>query len=287
VGNISWGGTGKTPLVASLANMLLKQGRKPAVLIRGYGRDEEALFSGLAPGVRVMAGRDRVKNAKALLAESSLDTILLDDGFQYRRLKRDFDIVCIDVTDPLGNNWLIPAGSMREGLSSLKRADVLLLTRVDLAEDNKVLEGLEDKLKKINPHALIAKAVHRPRYFYRLSDNNIVEIEQLKNRHVVLVSAIGNPNSFEKTISTLGLRFKKHFIFRDHHWYTEKDLKKIENYCIKHKIEMILTTEKDAIRFKAMSYELSAISFLILRIDLKIIDNEQGFYNRLLGIYNS
>ena len=220
VGNISWGGTGKTPLVESLANMLLKQGRKPAVLIRGYGRDEEALFSGLAPGVRVMAGRDRVKNAKALLAESSLDTILLDDGFQYRRLKRDFDIVCIDVTDPLGNNWLIPAGSMREGLSSLKRADVLLLTRVDLAEDNKVLEGLEDKLKKINPHALIAKAVHMPRYFYRLSDNNIVEIEQLKNRHVVLVSAIGNPNSFEKTISTLGLRFKKHFIFRDHHWYT-------------------------------------------------------------------
>jgi tetraacyldisaccharide 4'-kinase len=285
VGNITWGGTGKTPVVAFLANMLLKQGRSPAILIRGYGRDEEALLSRLAPGIQVASGRDRVKNAKVLIEKGSLDTILLDDGFQYRKLKRDIDIVCIDVIDSFGNGYLIPAGSLREGLSSLKRADVFLLTKVDLAGDKVNL--IEKKLKKINPDALIVKGIQKAQYFYKLSDGKLVDVGVLKAKNLILVSAIGNPKSFEKTISAVGLKFKKHFIFRDHHWYTKEDLKKIGDYCVKNNIGAVITTEKDAVKLKAYSLQLTAYSLLVLRIELRIVENEQGFYNRLFGIYNS
>ncbi len=284
VGNITWGGTGKTPAVAVIAKELLKNGSRPAILIRGYGNDEKDLLSGLVPEVPVVAGRDRVKTGKTAIARHAIDTILLDDGFQHRRLKRDLDIVCIDSTDPFGNRCVVPAGSMREGLGSLKRAGVFLLTKVDLAQDT---ARLEERLKKINPSALIVRSIHAPGYFYKLSNEQLVDIGSLKDKRVALLSAIGSPVSFEKTISKLGLKIKKHFIFRDHHSYNEKDLREIKNYCCKNNIVMIITTEKDAVKLKALSHQLSAVSFLVLHIELKIIDNEQGLYNRLTGISNS
>ncbi len=127
----------------------------------------------------------------------------------------------------------------------------------------------------------------------------IVDIEALKNKNIALVSAIGDTDSFGKTISNLGLEFKKHFIFRDHHLYSEKDLKGIKDYCTKNKIDTIITTEKDAVKLKAISYQLlapypnevsgsgSAISLLVLHIELKITDNEQRLYDRLNRICNS
>ena len=287
IGNVTWGGTGKTPMTAFMANLLLGRGLGPVILLRGYGNDEEALLSRLAPGVRALAGKDRVKNGKEAIEKLSAKTLLLDDGFQYRRLKRDLDIVCIDATNPFGNGWVIPAGILREGLGSLKRADIFIITKINLVEDRKKLKDLETRLGKINPGAVIVKSIHNPQYFYKLEDNKIVDGSKLRNKNIVLVSAIGNPHSFEKTILSLGLNIKKHFIFRDHHWYKEKDLKKIENYCSKNRINTIITTEKDAVKLRDTRYEMRDMSVLVLRVQLELTDNEQGFNNRLSGIYNS
>ncbi len=310
VGNITWGGTGKTPLVAFIAKELLKEGKKPAILLRGYGRDEIELFSRLVPKVPIMAGKDRVKTGRQAIQGHSVDTLLLDDGFQYRRLKRDMDIVCIDATNAFGNGLVIPAGSMREGLGGLKRADVFLITKADLVSDQHGLEDLETRLKKINPRAIIVKSIHKVQHVCKLSDEQLVDVAHLKNKNVVLVSAIGAPVSFEKTVLNLGLRVARHFAFRDHHWYREKDLKKIEDYCAKNKIDTIVTTEKDAVRLRITNHPSTSLAsvpsaktsstsargrtgesrianIFVLSVELKITENEQGFYNRLFGIYNS
>ena len=280
VGNITWGGTGKTPSVAFMANVLLKEGKRPAILTRGYGNDEKDLLLKSAREIPVITGKDRLKTGQKAIGRHRADSILLDDGFQHRRIKRDLDIVCIDATNPFGNRLVIPAGSMREGLGGLKRADIFLLTKVDLVKDQSVVEKLEKKLKRINPVALIVRSIHEPGYFYKLSNEQLVDFEILKDKKIVLVSAIGNPRSFEKTVSKLGLKFKKHFIFRDHYLYKDKDLKKINDYCNRNNIDLALTTEKDAVKLKVSN-------FLALHIELKIIKNEQAFYDRLFGIYNS
>lgn len=284
VGNITWGGTGKTPTVLLIARTLMKEGHKAAILIRGYGNDEQGLLSKLAGAVPVVAGKDRVRSGKEVIARHSLDTVLLDDGFQHKRLRRDLDIVCIDATNPFGNGCLIPAGSMREGLDGLKRADIFLLTKVDLLRDQGKMKKLEEKLKKVNPGAIIVRSIHAPGYFYKVSNEQLVDIEAIRNKNIALASAIGDPRSFEKTILNLGLKFKRHFIFRDHHWYREKELRKIEDYCTKNNIGTIITTEKDAIKLRNTKCD---IRYIALHIELKIIENEQGFYSRLFRIYNS
>jgi tetraacyldisaccharide 4'-kinase len=278
VGNITWGGTGKTPAILYLAEKIASRGHRVVILTRGYGRDEESLFSKIIPDVPVIVGKDRVGSGKAAIEKYSADTVLLDDGFQHRRLKRDLDIVCIDAMDPFGNNRVIPAGSLREGLRGLKRADIFLITRSDLAQKDGI-RLLEDRLKKANPESVIVKAVHEAQYFYEFSNGKALDKDALKHKNIILVSAIGNPYSFEKTILGLGLTVKKHFIFRDHYWYKEKDVSKIKDYCAKNNIDAVITTEKDAVRLKGLS-------FIVLRVCLKVTDNEKGFSDRLSGIYS-
>ena len=323
VGNITWGGTGKTPVAAFIADALNKKARKPAILIRGYGNDESELLPKLASNTHVFVDKDRVKTGREAIAAGLADTIILDDGFQYRRLKRDLDIVCVDATNPFGNGWVIPSGSMREAKNSLKRADIFLITKADLVSDKDKLEKLEKKLIAINHRAVIAKAIHRPLYFYRLLDavrNGVkpfptneerVNSGELRDKELALVSAIGSPESFEKTILRLGLKISKHFIFRDHHAYTEKDIADVKDYCRKNKLDTLITTEKDAVKLTRRvipsearnlitrkiasgasrprndSCGVSSVEYLVLKVRLEIIENEDGFYNRLFGIYNS
>jgi len=287
IGNLTWGGTGKTPAIVFISNVLLQHKKRPAILTRGYGSDEEHLLSRLAPEVPIITGRNRVRNALDAISRYSIDTILLDDAFQYRRLKRDLDIVCIDSLCPFGNGLMIPCGSLREGLDSLKRADIILLTRFDLVEDKILFQDLVDRLNKINPHALIVKAIHKVKYIYRLSDNKIVDIKELEDKNIILVSGIGNPDSFEKTVLKLGLGFKQHFAFRDHHHYKRSELEKIKIYCLRNDIDTILTTEKDTVKLVNLSPWDLSLNFLALHIEFEIAENEEGFNNRLLGIYNS
>ena len=286
VGNITWGGTGKTPAVLFILRRLLEKGLKPAILIRGYGNDESELLRRFAGSSPVLIGKDRVRNGREAMARYSADTLLLDDGFQYRRLKRDMDIVCIDSTDPFGNGCMIPCGSMRESLGGLKRTDIFLITKADLVSEGK-LQDLEEKLSRINPDALIVKAVYNVECLYKLSGEEKVDVGELKQRDVVLVSAIGNPYAFERTVLKCGLNITKHFIFRDHYWYKEKDLKRIKDYCAEHKIDTIITTEKDAVKLSPFTFHLSPFTYLVLGIKLEIIENEERFLDRLFGIYRS
>ncbi|MBU1006112.1 MAG: tetraacyldisaccharide 4'-kinase, partial [Candidatus Omnitrophica bacterium] len=191
VGNITWGGTGKTPAVIFIANSLLRNKKQPAILTRGYGNDEKTLLTDSTRGIPVITGSDRLKTGRDALNRYSLDTILLDDAFQHRRVKRDLDIVCIDATDPFGNRMVIPAGSMREGIGGLKRADIFLLTKVDLVKDPIAVKKLEIKLKDINPCVLIVKSVHKPKSCYKLSDGQLIDMGMLRDKGIALVSAIG------------------------------------------------------------------------------------------------
>jgi tetraacyldisaccharide 4'-kinase len=287
VGNITWGGTGKTPVAAFIADLLDRKVRKPAILIRGYGNDESELLPKLASNAHVFVGKDRVKTGREAIEHGLADTIILDDGFQYRRLKRDLDIVCIDAANPFGNGWVIPAGSMREGKRSLKRADIFLITKSDLVSEKEKVEKLEKRLRLINPNAVISKAIHRPLYFYRLINEEKVTIGELQNKELVLVSAIGSPECFEKTIQRLGLKINKHFIFRDHHMYAKNDIKQIEDYCKKNSLDTVVTTEKDAVKLQRAESKGQRAEYLVLKVRLEIIENEDGFSDRLFGIYNS
>ncbi len=311
VGNITWGGTGKTPVVAFIADILAKKNHKVSILIRGYGNDESELLPKLTSNVPVLVGKDRVARGLEAIESNLSDTILLDDGFQYVRLRRDLDIICVDATKPFGNGCLIPAGTLREGLGSLKRADIFLITKADLVSSKDKLEKLERKLRFINPGAVIAKAIHRPLCFYRLINEKNgsfpthrslaatyevekVNIGELQNREFVLVSAIGSPECFEKTVLRLGLKINKHFVFRDHHGYTKEDIAHIEDYCKKNNLDRVIVTEKDAVKLqKADGIGQRAegrrqkAEYLVLKVRLEIIENEDGFYNRLFGIYSS
>jgi len=287
VGNITWGGTGKTPVVAFIADELVKKNRRVSILIRGYGNDESELLPKLTSNVPVLVGKDRVKMGIEAIENHLSDTVILDDGFQHRRLERNLDIVCIDAAKPFGNGWCIPAGTLREGLGSLKRADIFLITKSDLVSGRDKLEKLEKKLKSINPGAVVAKAIHRPLYFYRILSNEKVNISELQNKKIVLVSAIGSPECFEKTVLRLGLKINRHFIFRDHHGYTKEDIAHIEDYCKNNSLDAVITTEKDAVKLKSLQFTAYSLQLLVLKVRLEIIENEDGFYNRLFGIYNS
>jgi len=286
VGNITWGGTGKTPVTAFIADMLARKNRRVSILIRGYGNDESELLPKLTSNVPVLIGKDRVNKGREAIENHLSDTVLLDDGFQYIRLIRDLDIVCIDAARPFGNGWVIPAGILREGLGSLKRADIFLITKADLVSDKDRLEKLARKLKSVNPKALIAKAIHRPLYFYGIADEAKVNIGGLKDREFAVVSAIGSPECFEKTILRLGLKINRHFIFRDHHAYAKEDIADIENYCRKNCVDTVITTEKDAVKLKNLKLADCGLQFLVLKVRLEIIENEDGFCDRLFGIYN-
>lgn len=289
VGNITFGGTGKTPIVELLAKYLQNKGKKVAVLIRGYGRDESLILKNKLDNIAVLVGRGRIKNSIEAVRDFESEVIILDDGFQHWRLERDFDIVVIDSTRPFGNGLLLPAGMLREPLSALKRSDVFFLTRTDQASEPTFKETL-DRLKRIKPNALVIESIHRPLFFYRL--NNPVERifpDTLKQKEVALISSIGNPDAFQKTIESLGIFVKRHFRFVDHYWYKTKDISKIFDFCRIKKIPHIITTEKDSIKLSRIS-EPRALSpeprgqgpdIFVLAIRVEILKNEQGLFDRL------
>jgi tetraacyldisaccharide 4'-kinase len=278
VGNITWGGTGKTPFVAAVAEFLQQKGRRPAVLIRGYGKDEVYMLKDKFEHIPVLAGRDRVKTARDVLARYRVDTIILDDAFQHWRLERDVDIVLVDATLPFGNRRLIPRGILREPLSSLSRADILILTRRDLAGEN--IERIKKELRRYNPQAPLFEAEHSPSHLCRLRSSEKIkeELSSIAGRPVAVVCGIANPQAFEKTLTNLGAKAVLRFCFSDHYRYGKDDLERIEEQCLRNKISTVVTTEKDAAKLNTLlqSAELKT-AWLALCVKLKIRDEEKFF----------
>lgn len=280
VGNISLGGTGKTPFVKFLAGYLLKQGRKTAILSRGYSMDEPRLLEQGLPGARVVIGRDRVKSAKKMEDEGWAEVIILDDGFQHWRLKRDLDIVMIDSRIPFGNRRMIPRGILREPLACLRRADIFVLSKADMA-DNLVL--LKEELSVINPGALVIESAHRPAYFYDMEGDK-KGLDALRGKDICLLSGIGDPDSFKESVAKLGAGLALIFEFPDHYGYKKEDILKIVELCRGKYIDTIVTTEKDLMRLPCVNFGRE-VKVLILKMELEVTVNEESLFNRVSGLF--
>ena len=299
VGNITLGGTGKTALVESIAAHLKQKGHKVAVLTRGYKRkfasctsraagyesigDEPYMLSKNLGDIPVIVDADRLRAAKKALKDYHVDTVILDDGFQQWRIKKDLEIVAIDVVNPFGNQRLIPRGILREPLSSLSRADIFVLTKVNL---NPNTERLIQILEKLNPKAIILKTSHQPLGFYEINKpNELLSADILKGKSAALFCGIGDPDSFKNLIETLGIKIGLFFNFADHHDYTEEDLGRIFKDAKDENLDAIITTEKDAARLTQRKLEDLGCRVFVLRIKIQITKDEQGFFHRLLGLY--
>jgi tetraacyldisaccharide 4'-kinase len=278
VGNITLGGTGKTVLVEYIARYLKSQGRKVAIITRGYKRKMRT-----AGDIPVIVDADRIRGAKKAIKEYGVDTVILDDAFQQWRLKKDLEIVCLDATRPFGNGKLIPRGILREGLSSLRRADVIILTKTNLNPD---VARIRDSLNKLRVQAPVMESSHEAVGFYNIAGpSELINANALKGKSVTLFSGIGDPDSFEKLIKDLGINAGLSFRFRDHYNYTEKDLDKIIENSKAKSIDIVITTEKDAARLYDLRITDCGLRILVLRIKLAIKD-EPGFHKRLLKLYS-
>lgn len=294
IGNMTLGGSGKTPFIEWLAKGLKeKQAKKPVVLIRGYmergdsreNSDEANLLRESLENIPVVVGRDRVKKAKEAMGKYPADIFLLDDGFQHWRLKRDLDIVLINASNPFGNGQLIPRGILREPLSSLKRAGAIVLTKTDLGREN--LQSLKERLRRINPSCLLAEAVHRPAGFVDIRRNQIFDMAFLKGKTICSLCSIGDPKSFEYSLKTLGADIKKSFIFMDHHVYTVEDIKAVVDFCAQNDVKILVTTQKDAVKLRSFLNRFNeALSLLSLKIKLDIVSGKDEIESRVSHLFD-
>jgi len=294
VGNITLGGTGKTSLVEYLAAYLKENNHKVAVLSRGYkGKitnykmmaDEPYMLKENLKDIPVLVDKNRVRLAYFAVNNYGLDTVILDDGFQQWRLKKDLEIVTLDVTNPFGNFKLIPRGILRQPISSLKKVDIFILTKTNLKSDYQTLKNF---LNQINPRALIFESVHKPLGFYQISQpNNLLALDYFKHKSVTLFSGIADPDSFENLVLSLGINIGLSFRFSDHYSYTKHDLKKIIEESENKGINIFITTQKDAFRLKILGLSEYIFNLFVLKIALKIIKNEEEFNQRLLKLYFS
>lgn len=298
VGNITAGGSGKTPFVLYLAKKLQEKGTNFAILTRGYKRlskdtfelkktdsfgtkweqvgDEPFLLSNHLPGVTMIVDQDRFHSGKIAQDKYKADFLLLDDGFQHWRLNRDLDIVMIDASIDLEEEKLLPAGRLRESLSSLKRANLFILTRVDQSEYKDKMKKL---LQKYNSQSPIVESILQISSIQNWKDKTEIELSQYKGKKGLSFCGIGNPFSFERTLKSLGLEILNAFFFLDHYIYTRKDLLSLQAEARKSGAEYLITTEKDSIRLPDTG-ELTT-PLLVVNVELKIISGEEKLWEVL------
>ena len=258
VGNLTLGGTGKTPLVAWLAHWFAQHNKKPAIISRGYKAktgqlsDEAAELKILLPTVPHYANKQRIIVAREAVAKGS-DVLLLDDGFQHRQISRDLNLVTIDATDPFGCNRLFPRGLLREPLWGLKRADALVLTRTDQVSIKTRNEIQEQCFQFVGSHDKPwIETEHRPSNL-RLVDGTTQPLKTLQDKRILSLSAIGNPAAFHRTLTTLGHEPVATLTFPDHHTYTTDDIHCISEETESVGAEIIVTTLKDLVKLPLTS----------------------------------
>ncbi len=275
VGNLTVGGTGKTPLVVWLVEKALAAGRRPGVLARGYGRakgaplnDEGMLLAGRFPGLPQEQDPDRVAGGRRLLARGDVDVILLDDGFQHRRLARDTDLVCIDALAPFANGLLLPAGDLRERTRALQRASAVVLTRagsVGNAERRSTIARVRGAAGRDLP---VFVTDHRPTDVAVLGTSEVQPVACLAGQRVHLLSAIAKPVAFEAMVRALGAEVVAHHVRRDHHVHAPADVARVRAGAEADGAKLVVT-EKDAVKLGA-----EAAGALALRIGLAFLGDE-------------
>ena len=298
VGNITVGGTGKTPLVMTLAERLRAEGVPVAILSRGYkGRkasgsvvsdgqkilltpeesgDEPYLMARTLKGIPILVGKDRFVTGRRALQRFGVQGLLLDDGYQHLRLHRDLDILLIDSRIGFGDHHLLPRGILREPLSNLRRAQLFVLTKV---EDREACKPLEAKLRQIHPGAEIYHSHYEAAGLVG-PKGEWEEMADLKGKKVFALSGVANPGYFTSLLRKCGLEIVEEQTFPDHHSYTAEDLTSIQETV--NKFDYLATTEKDMV--KLFRFEMGNISMRALRIEMKIWE-EEAFYRRVMKFW--
>jgi len=285
VGNITAGGVGKTPLVIFLAELLRGRGLRPVILTRGYmagtgmRSDEADMMAECLPGVAVLVNPDRAAAVKEAEARLAPDVFILDDGFQHWRLKRDLDIVAIDASNPFGNGHVLPRGLLREPMSALARADLVILTKTDLGRAH--VAAIRDVLKKLNPASAVVETVHVPVGVMDVFAGTRHRGLALIQDRVAAVCALGSPGSFKALLAREGARVEGLFTFDDHHGYTRGDIARIAGFCRSKKLNKVVTTHKDAVKIRHFEEAFQGISLLVLEIEIKVTYGEDELLSRL------
>ncbi len=312
IGNLTCGGTGKTPVVEVFAKTLSQKGRKVAILSRGYRSKEHSFttkmkqryfskgkivppkivsdgknllldseFAGDEPymlasnlkDVAVLVGKDRVNSGLYAIDEFKTDTLILDDGFQYLNLKPHINIILVDSTAPFGNHYVLPRGLLREPIKNLRRADYIFLTK---SNGGNHLRHLKDFLKKHNRRAEIIECCHKPQYLEDVYNRGVTKpLDFLKGKKLASVSAIAFPESFESFLKKLGGDLVHRQAFADHHRYVQQEIIDFINKAKDAGAELIVTTEKDAVRFPQL--KRLDIPIMFLRIEIDILSGHENF----------
>lgn len=300
IGNITVGGTGKTPLVAFVAETLFEAGEKVGILTRGYGREnpqkrvlvtdgKEILANAKTTGDEpfelaekllgkavIIADADRVSAGLWAREKFGITAFVLDDAFQHRKVKRDLDIVCIDATKPFGNEKVLPSGILREPLESLKRAGAIVITRANLIEN---IENLKSQISKYS-NAPVFVSHNEFSNFEQINDSkNRTQNSELKTQNSLAFCALGNPNNFFEQLKRENFKLTATEIFPDHHFYTPDDILNIEEKARENSAEILLTTGKDATKLIGLKLNFPAFTAQ----NRIIFDNRKEIINLLLS----
>ena len=292
VGNLTTGGTGKTPLVRYVAELFLKRGRRPSILTRGYGRrdggktivlepaaerkpdprdvgDEPALLARALPQVPIVVCADRYRGGRLAEERWGVDVHLLDDGFQHWALARDVDVVLIDVTQEISDQALLPAGRQREPLAALERAQMVVLTRTELGDPF----PCERLVRQINPKAATFHCSTKLSGFVDIHNGKAYPPTAFQGEPVCAFCGIGNPKAFFSDLKKWGISLTAEEAFRDHHVYGNEDLVRIISRAQESGAKAIVTTEKDAMNITSSKGD--DIPFLACIIEAEINDGQR------------
>jgi len=307
IGNLTVGGTGKTPIVEKFARALQGGGRRVAILSRGYksvprpskrgllarlrnvnadpprvvsdgqsllldsltAGDEPYMLAQNLKNVVVLVDKDRVKSGLFAIERMNVDTLLLDDGLQYLHLKHRLDIVLIDRQAPFGNDFLLPRGTLREPPRNLRRASYVFITK-STGESN---DQLIKRIRRYNRTAEIIECAHQPLHLQNVTTGEIVSLGKLSGAFIGSICGIAAPDSFEGGLKDLGARIEIAKRYIDHHRYTEAELRSFISRCIRRDLEMIVTTEKDAVRFPLLGK--TEVPIFFLRVEIEILSGHE------------
>ncbi len=304
IGNITTGGTGKTPAVLLAAQTLAKRKVPTAILSRGYGRafkkaEVVTLLDGEVPhwsrcgdepwmmhqalagqGIPILVCPDRVKSGEQAVTFYHSRVVILDDGFQHLRLKRDLDVVLLNAADPFGGGHVLPLGNLREPISTLARADMILLTHVDMV-DEEALEILRKRIRGVNAKAPILESAHKADFLLDVREQRKLKLDTIAGHGVVAVSGIADPGSFEGLLSKIGATVKQRWRYPDHHPYRLGELRSIEHL---RRTLPVVTTLKDFTRFPRKWETVLAGPVYVLAIKLDIVKGKTAWNETLLAL---
>jgi tetraacyldisaccharide 4'-kinase len=309
VGNLTVGGTGKTPIVEKFARALQTGGRRVAILSRGYksvprkrswldrlrgsiadpprivsdgksllldsvtAGDEPYMLAHNLKDVVVLVDKDRVKSGRFAINKWKVDTLVLDDGLQYLHLKHRLDIVLVDRQAPFGNEFLLPRGTLREAPRNLRRASYVFITK-NTGESNDVLI---QRIRRYNRTAEIIECAHKPLYLQNVLTDERLSLERLRDTFIGSICGIAAPESFEGALKKLGAHVDLAKRYIDHHYYTEAELTNFINRCIRRDLAMIVTTEKDAVRMPRLPEAEVKVPIYFLRVEIEILSGHESW----------